>query len=83
MIELKIKPLSANEMWQGKKVKSAKYRKFEEDCLKMLMRLDVNKETELQTHIYVALACVDFFLPFGISCVCVDFSIAMLLVSKI
>lgn len=40
-MRLNIKPLSANDMWQGKRVKSAKYRKFERDVLLMLTSIDV------------------------------------------
>lgn len=31
-----IKPLSANEMWKGGRIKSAKYRKFQNNCLFLL-----------------------------------------------
>jgi len=36
MHKLDIKPLSANEMWQGKRIKSKKYRDFEKSVLLML-----------------------------------------------
>lgn len=32
-IELKIKPLSVNEAWQGSRIKSEKYRKYERDIM--------------------------------------------------
>jgi Holliday junction resolvase RusA-like endonuclease len=35
-IELKIKPLSVNEAWQGKRFKTVKYKRFERDVLLML-----------------------------------------------
>ena len=40
-MRLDIKPLSANEMWQGRRVKTAKYRKFERDVLLMLSKINV------------------------------------------
>ena len=35
-IDLKIKPLSVNEAWQGKRFKTSKYKKFESDMLMIL-----------------------------------------------
>jgi Holliday junction resolvase RusA-like endonuclease len=39
MIELKIKPLSVNEAWQGKRYKTAKYLKYERDVLFLLPKI--------------------------------------------
>ncbi|MCJ8293515.1 MAG: RusA family crossover junction endodeoxyribonuclease [Colwellia sp.] len=36
MVRLNIKPLSVNEAWQGRRVKTQKYRKYERDILKLL-----------------------------------------------
>ena len=35
-MRLDIKPLSVNEAWQGRRVKTAKYRKYERDILLLL-----------------------------------------------
>ena len=39
MEKLKIKPLSVNECWQGKRYKTDKYLKYERDLLLMLPKL--------------------------------------------
>lgn len=36
MIEIKIKPLSVNQCWQGRRFKTPKYKKYERDCLYLL-----------------------------------------------
>ena len=38
---LRIKPLSVNEAWQGRRVKTKKYRDFEKAVLLMLRPMDV------------------------------------------
>jgi Holliday junction resolvase RusA-like endonuclease len=38
-IELKIKPLSTNEAWKGRRFKTDKYKQFERDVLFMLPKL--------------------------------------------
>jgi Holliday junction resolvase RusA-like endonuclease len=39
MIEIQIKPLSVNEVWQGKRYKSPKYKKYEKDVLLLLPKI--------------------------------------------
>lgn len=41
MVRLNIKPLSVNECWQGKRFKTSKYKKYEEDMLKILPNLNI------------------------------------------
>lgn len=40
MIEIKIKPLSVNQAWQGRRYKTTKYTKYERDLLLMLPKLN-------------------------------------------
>ena len=40
---LKIKPLSVNEAWQGRRFKTPKYKRYERDILMMLRPLEVPK----------------------------------------
>jgi Holliday junction resolvase RusA-like endonuclease len=41
MIEIKIKPLSVNEAWQGKRFKTPKYKNYERDVLLMLPKITI------------------------------------------
>jgi len=41
MIEIKIKPLSVNEAWQGRRFKTPKYNQFEHDVLFLLPLLKI------------------------------------------
>ena len=43
MIGVKIKPVSVNEVWQGKRFKTKKYREYEEELLYILPPLEVPK----------------------------------------
>jgi Holliday junction resolvase RusA-like endonuclease len=38
---LNIKPLSVNKAWQGRRVKSKEYRKYESDILKLLRPMNI------------------------------------------
>jgi Holliday junction resolvase RusA-like endonuclease len=40
-MRLNIKPLSVNDAWQGRRVKSKKYRNYEEDILKLLRPMTI------------------------------------------
>jgi hypothetical protein len=40
---INIKPLSVNEAWQGKRFKSDKYKKYEENLLLLLPKIEVPK----------------------------------------
>ncbi len=40
MIEVKIKPLSVNQAWRGRKFKTPKYTKYEKDLLLLLPKLN-------------------------------------------
>jgi len=55
MINLDIKPLSANDMYLGRKVKSYKYKTFERKLLTLLPEQEV-PEGELQLTIEVGLS---------------------------
>lgn len=50
MYILKIKPLSVNEAWQGKRYKTNKYKKYIDDMLKILPNMKV-ENTKLQLNI--------------------------------
>ena len=47
---LNIKPLSVNEAWQGRRIKTKKYRDFERTVLLMLCPMDV-PEGDLELHL--------------------------------
>jgi Holliday junction resolvase RusA-like endonuclease len=77
MINLSIKPLSANDMYLGRKVKSHKYKTFERKILALLPDQDV-PEGELQLNIDVGLssklADVDNILKPFIDCLQLKYS---------
>lgn len=69
MIELKIKPLSVNQAWQGKRFKTEEYKKYENDMLLMLPKKKIDNTKMLQLNIIVmyssVLSDIDNFLkPF-------------------
>lgn len=41
MVKVDLKPLSVNEAWQGKRFKTAKYKKFTKDALFLLPKLKI------------------------------------------
>lgn len=43
MIGIKIKPVSVNDVWQGKRYKTALYKTYEEELLYLLPNLDIPK----------------------------------------
>lgn len=45
---LKIKPLSVNEAWQGKRFKTDKYRTYEKKVLSMLPNVDIKEFKQLK-----------------------------------
>jgi Holliday junction resolvase RusA-like endonuclease len=47
---IKIKPLSVNEAWQGKRYKTAKYKAYEKMLMLLLPKMEVNSE-KLQVDI--------------------------------
>jgi len=51
MIELKIKPLSINEAWKGKRFKTDKYDAFEKECLWLLPNFEVNANAKLEVKL--------------------------------
>lgn len=47
-MRLDIKPLSVNQAWQGRRVKTALYRKYEKDILRILSKMEIpNGKLEL------------------------------------
>jgi len=48
MVEIKIKPLSANEAFNGTKVKSAKYRNFQNTMLFLLPMMNIPNKKPLK-----------------------------------
>ena len=77
MTKIDIKPLSANEMYLGRKVKSHKYKTFERNVLALLPKQEV-PEGELQLIIDVGLssklADVDNILKPFIDCLQLKYS---------
>jgi len=51
MHRLSIKPLSVNQAWKGRRVKSSMYRKFEKNVLMLLPKSIVVPEGMLELHI--------------------------------
>jgi Holliday junction resolvase RusA-like endonuclease len=41
MPRIEIKPLSVNQAWQGRRFKTDKYKRYEQDCLMILPKLTV------------------------------------------
>lgn len=54
MIELKIKPLSVNEVWQGRRFKTPKYKSYEKEMLLRLPKLEINKDSSLKIDIDIS-----------------------------
>ena len=50
MIEIKIKPLSANDAFNGRKTKTAKYRSFQRSLLFLLPKLSIPNKTPLKVY---------------------------------
>lgn len=48
---LKIKPLSTNQAWQGRRFKTNNYKDYEEELLYILPRLNIPKDTQLSLTI--------------------------------
>lgn len=53
MILLKIKPLSVNKCWQGRRFKTKEYEKYEKDVLLLLPKIKVDTESKLRLDIEV------------------------------
>lgn len=43
MVRIKIKPLSVNDVWQGRRFKTYAYKKYEKDLFKVLPHIDIPK----------------------------------------
>jgi Holliday junction resolvase RusA-like endonuclease len=65
MIELKIKPLSVNECWQGKRFKTPKYNSYERAVILMLPKLVIPQKP------------LKLILEFGFSNSCSDWDNAI------
>ena len=48
IINLKIKPLSVNKAWQGKRFKTPEYKKYEIQMLRMLPNIKINEFKQLK-----------------------------------
>ena len=48
IINLKIKPLSVNKAWQGKRFKTSEYKKYEIQMLRMLPDMEINEFKQLK-----------------------------------
>jgi Holliday junction resolvase RusA-like endonuclease len=67
MIRIDIKPISVNDVWQGKRYKTDEYKKFEEDLMFMLpnIKIELDKKKKYQIHYkwYFSSASSDFDNP--------------------
>jgi hypothetical protein len=55
MPKINIKPLSVNQVWQGKRFKTPAYKKYETDCLWLLPKIEIPE------------APYEFYYEFGFS----------------
>lgn len=53
MIELKMKPLSVNECWQGKRFKTKKYKDYELEMILRLPSLKINTNVPLGVEMII------------------------------
>lgn len=51
MIKIKIKPLSVNEAWEGKRYKTDKYKKYIKDLLLLLPKLKIKEDSKLEVYL--------------------------------
>lgn len=49
----KIKPLSVNECWQGKRFKTNAYKRYEQELLYTLPKLNISKNTPLKLELEI------------------------------
>lgn len=54
MIKLKMKPLSVNQAWQGRRFKTPKYKAYEKEMLLRLPKLEINKDSLLKIDIDIS-----------------------------
>jgi len=50
-MKIYIKPLSVNQVWQGKRYKTPKYKSYEKELLLMLPPLKINFKRDLSVHL--------------------------------
>ena len=50
-IKIKIKPLSVNKAWQGRRFKTQEYKAYEEELLYILPKIEIPKSKKLQVCI--------------------------------
>lgn len=50
-MRIKIKPLSVNKAWQGKRFKTEEYKSYQEELLWLLPKIDVCKESKLKLEL--------------------------------
>lgn len=64
MLFVTIKPLSVNECWAGKRFKTPRYKKFENDVLFMLPRIELpTPPFQIELHFGVSSVAADFDNP--------------------
>lgn len=64
-IEIPVKPLSNNRMWQGKRFKTKDYKQYEYDCMWFMGAKKITGEVEIHYKFFIknyALSDVDNFL---------------------
>lgn len=64
-----IKPLSVNEAWQGRRFKSAKYKRYEKDVLLLLPEFEV-PDGELTLHLEFGLSSKAADIDNPVKCFC-------------
>lgn len=50
MIEIKVKPMSVNDVWQGKRYKTKKYKAYEKEVYHLLPVIKIPKEGPLKVY---------------------------------
>jgi len=50
-MKIYIKPLSVNQVWQGKRYKTPKYKSYEKELLLMLPPIKINFKRDLSIHL--------------------------------
>lgn len=60
---VKIKPLSVNEAWQGKRFKTPKYNRYERELLKLLPDIEIERFERLSITFFVSSVLSDIDNP--------------------
>ena len=50
-MKIQIKPLSVNQVWQGKRFKTKKYKSYEKELLLLLPKIKIDFKRDLSVHL--------------------------------